>query len=102
VASDAGISPHQSAALWQAAAKSATQWPPPAPDSSPSSAKNTPRRHIPTSRGRASINRSTKVDSFSGSQLVLWTGLLTLAYLLLIFGLALGVALGAAWSMLAG
>jgi hypothetical protein len=36
------------------------------------------------------------------AQLVLWTGLLTLAYLLLIFGLALGVALGAAWSMLAG
>jgi hypothetical protein len=37
------------------------------------------------------------------AQLVLWTGLLTLAYLLLIFGLALGgVALGAAWSVLAG
>jgi hypothetical protein len=32
--------------------------------------QNTPRRHIPTPRKhRASINRSTKVDSFSGSQL---------------------------------
>jgi hypothetical protein len=31
--------------------------------------QNTPRRHIPTPRKpHASINRSTKVDSFSGSQ----------------------------------
>jgi hypothetical protein len=31
--------------------------------------QNTPRRHIPTPRKpRASINRSTKVDSFSCSQ----------------------------------
>jgi hypothetical protein len=36
------------------------------------------------------------------AQLVLWTGLLTRTYLLLIFGSALGVALGAAWSMWAG
>src|SRR5450755_4057559 len=38
--------------------------------------QNTPRRHIPTPRKpRASINRSTKVDSFSGSQSGLWRGL---------------------------
>jgi hypothetical protein len=36
------------------------------------------------------------------AQLVLWTGLLTVAYILILFSLALGVALGAAWSMLAG
>jgi hypothetical protein len=36
------------------------------------------------------------------AQLVLWTGLLTLAYLLLIFGLALGVVGGVAWSVLGG
>jgi len=70
VASDAGISPHQTQRRRGAVAscrKVRTQWPPPAPDSSPSSAKT--RRAVTFRLPARSINRSTEVDSFSGSQL---------------------------------